>query len=349
MVNNLILIVGTRPNFIKLFPVCKQLDKQGVSYIIFNTNQHYSKELNNVFEQQFDLNKIFSIQTTKDNKIKRIQDIRQKFSSFINKRKQIGGIIVVGDVDSSYACALAITNTNIPLIHIESGLRSFDYGMHEELNRITIDSLSNILFAHCKEAVINLQKEGITKNVFMVGNIMVDCLEMFRKKIESSIPIYKDHLVVTLHRPENVDGDKLFILVQKLIKLSKKYKVLFPVHPRTRERLATLKLIKGLETNLTLIPPLSYLKFMTEVFNCRAVITDSGGIQEETSYLGIPCFTVRKNTERNITIEEGTNKLIKLHEIDGISYNSYNRTETELPLWDGKTSKRIIKKLKELL
>jgi UDP-N-acetylglucosamine 2-epimerase (non-hydrolysing) len=266
--------------------------------------------------------------------------------------------IVVGDVNATVACALVCAKLQIPLIHLEAGLRSFDRSMPEEINRIVTDSISDLLLTPSADADQNLLKEGIDPaKIKLVGNIMIDTLELLRPLIlqQPAVidPILEDYLLLTLHRPSNVDSKSILSnIVDKIVSIAKNTNIIFPLHPRTKKQLEDFNLLSKLESssNIKILPPLSYLQFMSLVFNSKAVITDSGGIQEETSYLGIPCLTLRENTERPITISLGTNQLVtadnlesKLEEVlkaGKISVGS-------IPFWDAKTSERILDVLKQ--
>ena len=335
----LVLVAGARPNFMKLMPICRELDNNNRSYTIFNSMQHYDANLNSIFIEQFGIKNIISISSNKVNKVKQIQDIIFKFNKFLSSISGTTEVIVVGDVDTSCFCALAASRLRIPVLHIESGLRSFDITMPEERNRITIDHLSYFNFAHSKDSIENLANEGIVSGVENVGNIMIDTLCILKDKIQETKAQYKKDIIVTFHRPENVDNiDSILNILNQLALLAERYSILFPVHPRTKK--SWPELFNNYST-ITFIDPLGYLEFMSEVNCCKAVITDSGGIQEETSYLGIPCFTVRQSTERPITIELGTNKLIEIMDIGSIEVGP--RIVTNIPLWDGHTSERICK------
>jgi UDP-N-acetylglucosamine 2-epimerase (non-hydrolysing) len=285
-------------------------------------------------------------------------------------------VIVVGDVNSTIACTLAATKVTYdlphhspftihhsrglrPLVaHLEAGLRSFDRTMPEEINRLVTDSLSDILWTPSPDGDENLKREGISEDkIIRVGNIMIDSLEMFREKIEKKA-VYKEfglkkheYGLITLHRPSNVDEQKKIKTLCKLIcRIADKIPLIFPIHPRTRKNLINYGLINVLNGcgNIVLLEPLSYVRFMNLVFNCCLVITDSGGIQEETSYLGIPCLTLRPNTERPVTIIQGTNQLCEISDIvmkvDKILSNNIC-LGPQIEFWDGKTAARIVESI----
>ena len=358
-----ILVVGARPNFMKAAPLCKEFEDNNVDYIIYHSGQHYDFELSRIFEEEFSLNpkRIHHQVREEDNAIKNIQETILAFKNFLAlpkfaKRKDSLRVIVFGDVNTSCACALAAKQAGITLIHMEAGLRSFDITMPEELNRITIDNLSDYLFTTSFGADENLMTEGIYENVSMCGNLMIDTLKKFQEltkfqKISDAININgekKKLIVVTLHRPSNVDNhSRLCEIIEQLQTLSRSYNVVIPMHPRLRKQIREFALIDRFK-DLHIADPLGYLNFLTLLQNASVVITDSGGIQEETTYLKIPCLTVRKSTERPITIELGTNQLVEPKDICTAIINLNKRKPPLIPpLWDGMAAKRIFGKLKE--
>jgi UDP-N-acetylglucosamine 2-epimerase (non-hydrolysing) len=292
-------------------------------------------------------------------------------------------VIVVGDVNSTMACTIAAvkisyksaqlkSNSMGPtgglnsldldrpyVAHLEAGLRSFDRTMPEEINRLVTDALADILWTPSPDADDNLIREGTTsEKIQRVGNIMIDSLEMLRSSIEKQ-DAYSDlglnpgaYGLVTLHRPSNVDDPRIMTtLCHTLVRISQRVPLVFPVHPRTRKNMENLDLMSLLEKsdNLKLSGPINYIRFMNLVFNCRFALTDSGGLQEETTYLGIPCLTLRPNTERPITIEQGTNRLCILddfekHVDDLLSKNSSH--DCKIDLWDGQTAGRVVESIK---
>jgi UDP-N-acetylglucosamine 2-epimerase (non-hydrolysing) len=292
-------------------------------------------------------------------------------------------VVVVGDVNSSMAATLAAVKINYgstnaknsadqelsavsyelgrPLVgHLEAGLRSFDRTMPEEINRLVTDALADILWTPSADADENLTREGISKDkIQRVGNIMIDSLEMLRDKIQAQTTLndfslkLQEYGLVTLHRPSNVDNpETLKNLCTKLIEISKKAPLVFPIHPRTRKNAETFGLFAELEKaeHLLILEPLNYVRFMNLVFNCRFALTDSGGIQEETTYLGIPCVTLRPNTERPITVSQGTNRLSTLDDleetVDGMLTEKI-RPQCNIPLWDGNTAGRVVNSIKD--
>jgi UDP-N-acetylglucosamine 2-epimerase (non-hydrolysing) len=270
-------------------------------------------------------------------------------------------VIVVGDVNSTMAATLAAAKLGVRVAHLEAGLRSFDREMPEELNRLVTDALADILWTPSPDADRNLRREGVApEKIRRVGNIMIDSLEMMRTKIEKQ-NAYRDfglqpgsYGIVTMHRPSNVDNPAVLKkLCRILAQIAKRTALVFPIHPRTRRNMEENGFLYSLKSNCSLhLPePLPYVRFMNLVFNCAFVITDSGGIQEETSYLGIPCLTVRENTERPITVTRGTNRLCGLddlkQETEAILQGKVRKPK-KIALWDGRTAARIVSHLDEL-
>lgn len=342
------LFVGARPNFMKAAPLCKQFCGDLFPFKLFHSGQHYDVNLSSVFQDQLHLGQSVAMGCEiKDNAIKNIEEIALKTRKILlDNIEEIRCVVVFGDVLTTYAVTLAASHLELPIAHVEAGLRSFDINMPEELTRISVDHMSKFLFCPSQDAVDNLANEGITENVHMVGNIMIDCLINSRKEIaEADVKIPdKKYLVVTFHRPENIDDLKRFKeICCQLVLLSSKYRIVFPVHPRTlkimeeQDILGTFK-----DCDISLCSPMGYFQFMKLVMGAKAVITDSGGIQEETTYLSIPCFTVRNNTERPITIKLGSNQLVSYKNILSRILNMPDFTSSIIPpRWDGRTARRI--------
>jgi len=271
-------------------------------------------------------------------------------------------VIVVGDVNSTVACTLTAVKRGIPVAHLEAGLRSFDRSMPEEINRIVTDSIAHLLWTPSADGDENLLREGVpAARIERVGNVMIDSLELIRSKVSANQfwrtfnLREKSYGVATFHRPGNVDSNEsLTLLVDALMQSAELLPLVLPLHPRTRSRLQSFGLYDALasQRNLIITEPLSYRDFISLVFASRLVVTDSGGLQEETTYLGIPCLTVRPNTERPITITHGTNRLCSL---ESLALDIRHRLEEapreppRIPLWDGQTASRVVDSVRRFL
>lgn len=352
-------IAGARPNFMKIAPLMKEMKKyQQIKAILVHTGQHYDYGMSQTFFRELKISKPkYNLKIGSDSHIRQTARIMEKLEPIFLKEKP-NLVIVVGDVNSTLAGALTAAKLCIPIAHVEAGLRSFDMSMPEEINRRLVDHISSFLFVTEPSGVKNLLKEGISrKKIYLVGNIMIDTLKQFRPKIKDSKILKKlnlrkkNYAVLTLHRPSNVDNLKsLGYFLNIFTKIQDKIKIVFPIHPRTKK---ILELENRKSQNLGIINPLSYLDFIALVHQSRFVLTDSGGIQEETTFLGIPCLTLRKNTERPITIIQGTNILCGnkekiLKEVDKILKEKYKKTRVP-KFWDGKTAKRIVKIINEAI
>lgn len=354
----IVSVVGTRPNFIKIAPLINEMKKHSeIKHILVHTGQHYDKEMSKFFFDDLEIPKPdinLGIGSASD--IAQTAKIMLEFEKVALKEKP-DLVIVVGDVNSTLAAALAALKCNVKVAHVESGLRSFDRTMPEELNRILTDHISDFLFTTEESANKNLASEGIDKSkVFFVGNVMIDSLlshkdKSKKSKILSKLNIKrKEYAVLTLHRPSNVDNKKsLEHIIGILNKIQQKIRIVFPVHPRTLKNITKFRLGKKLKNqkNIIITEPLGYLDFLALMSNSRFVLTDSGGIQEETTVLGIPCITMRNNTERPITVEQGTNVLVSTdrYKIIGASNKLLKRINFKAkipPFWDGKAAKRIV-------
>ncbi len=352
------LIAAARPNFMKIAPLYHALCKKNwADPKIIHTGQHYDLNMSDDFFNDLNLPEphihLGIGSGTHAEQTGRVMIAYEKI--LLNKRPDL--TIVVGDVNSTLAATLAATKLGVKVAHLEAGLRAYDRSMPEEINRVVTDSLADILWTPSPDADENLKKEGISSDkIQRVGNIMIDSIEMLRPRIEKEPEWQKLKLkrnsygLVTLHRPANVDSaDKLKTLCKALLQIADKEPLVFPAHPRTMKNLKKFKLLKLIKPSphILLISPLSYIPFMNLVFNCRFVITDSGGIQEETTYLGIPCLTVRPHTERPITITQGTNKLTKPKDLNKQVEAILNkkREKCKIKFWDGKTAKRIVETL----
>ena len=348
----IVYVVGTRPNFVKTAPVIAALRERHPDgrHAIVHTGQHYDRLMSEVFLEELGVpapdhmlevgSGSHAAQTART--MERLEPV------LLEERPDL--VMVPGDVNSTLAAALTAVKMGIPVAHVESGLRSFDMTMPEEVNRIVADRFAKWLFLHSDEASENLRAEGIAdERMHMVGNTMIDSLVALEDRIRAAGSAARlgvepgSYALVTLHRPALVDGPLLGETVTQLTALAQQMPVVFPVHPRTR------KMMEGLEPDtpgLHLIDPLGYIDFLSLVADAGAVLTDSGGIQEETTYLGIPCFTLRDNTERPVTIRAGTNTLLGLDPSAiadipaALAERTSDRPEPP-PLWDGKASERV--------
>ena len=353
--NKILICVGTRPNFIKVTRFKKLAPKFNLEIKLLHTGQHFDHQMSKVFFDDLKLEKPdIYLDAKADTQIEMMAEIMVKFEKELtNHNPDI--VLVPGDVNSSTACALVASRNGIKVGHIESGLRSFDRTMPEEINRILIDDLSDFFFVTEKSGIEHLNKEGKEKNkIHMVGNTMIDSLVNFKDTIEiskilSTINCPDDYGIMTFHRPSNVDRkETLTELVNTIEKCCINLPMVLPLHPRTQKSLIQHNLWDKFKSikNLIFTESLGYLDFMKLVSNSKIVITDSGGIQEETTFLQIPCITVRENTERPITIEMGNNELIQLNRelISKRMVEKLNNTEKgEIPpLWDGYATERIL-------
>lgn len=317
MTREIVCVVGARPNFMKMAPVLHGLRAYPeLSAYLVHTGQHYDEEMSRVFFGELNLPKPDrDLEVGSDSHARQTARIMTRFDEVAEERKP-SLVLVVGDVNSTLACSLVAVKRGIPVAHVEAGLRSRDRSMPEEINRLVTDAVSDLFFATSPDAVDNLVAEGIPRSkVHLVGNPMIDTLRLHlpaaraRRAADHFGLAEGSFALVTLHRPSNVDQpDLLRRIVEALEALSKRIPVLFPVHPRTRARIADLGISPG--ASLKLCDPLGYVEFLSLQASARFVLTDSGGIQEETTALGVPCLTLRANTERPITISEGTNRLL---------------------------------------
>ena len=355
------LIAAARPNFMKIAPLYHALKACGWAVpILIHTGQHYDANMSDAFFIDLALpNPDYHLGVGSGSHAEQSAGVMIAYERICTQTSP-DWVIVVGDVNSSMACAITAKKCHLRLAHLEAGLRSRDLTMPEEINRIITDSISDLLWTPSVDADENLLAEGIAQeNIKFVGNIMIDSYELQRTKIAAyplqlPFPLPQQYGVVTLHRPINVDTrESLKLLVHELTRIASELALVFPVHPRTRERLLGFALWEQMQQtpNIHLISPLSYIPFMKLVQNASLVITDSGGIQEETTYLNIPCLTVRESTERPITITQGTNHLVKVSELS-------SQTEQVLagnwqqgkcpPFWDGHTAQRVVNSLNDL-
>lgn len=308
-------VVGARPNFMKTAPVHRAIDnREGIRQTLVHTGQHYDFNMSDVFFQQLGLPAPdVNLQVGSGSHAQQTAEIIRKFELVILERKP-DLVLVYGDVNSTVAAGLVCAKLLVPLGHVEAGLRSFDRTMPEELNRLLTDQLADLLFTPSADGNRNLEREGIAPGkVHLVGNVMIDTLVRMlptaKQQIARDLP--GSYALVTLHRPGNVDDLPWLTQILGVLRdISTRLPVLFPVHPRTRQRLAEAGVKPDGRGELRLLDPLPYLDFLGLQTRATVVITDSGGIQEETTFLGVPCLTVRENTERPITVEVGTNTMV---------------------------------------
>lgn len=358
---NIHLVAAARPNFMKVAPLYHALKNEPWSDpVIVHTGQHYDLNMSDVFFRDLSLPEPqIHLGVGSGSHAEQTGQVMIAYEKVLMADRP-DLVVVVGDVNSTAACTLTGVKLGVPVAHLEAGLRSFDRRMPEEINRLVTDALADILWTPSQDGDDNLFREGVPQSkVHRVGNIMIDSLEMVREKIQAENTVadlgleIKRYAVVTLHRPSNVDApDKLRELCETLTAISKKIPLVFPVHPRTRKNIQKSGLNGSLSVGrrLLLLEPLSYRRFMNLVFNCRLAITDSGGIQEETTYLGIPCLTLRPNTERPITITRGTNHLCEtqylLRRVEK-ALSLPEQTPPQIELWDGHAADRIVRSVKD--
>jgi UDP-N-acetylglucosamine 2-epimerase (non-hydrolysing) len=351
--STIVHVVGARPNFVKMAPVIQALDRRSVfNQVVVHTGQHYdSKMSDNVLaDLEFPEVDIFLGVGSGTHGVQTAKVLSAFEKVLIDVDPDV--VLVAGDVNSTLACALAASKLGIAIAHLEAGLRSFDWSMPEEVNRVLTDRLADVLFAHSPEATENLKAEGICPGkVYNVGNTMIDSLRRAEKRareLEAWASLGFDersYILVTLHRPSNVDdADRLRAIVSGLVQLSEHAPVVFPIHPRTRARLAEDGGLAQLEeAGVACIEPVAYLEFLSLQAGAGAIVTDSGGVQEEASALGVSCYTFRPNTERPITLTHGTNVLLgdDPAEIADVRPSPHPPTPCAIPLWDGHAGDRV--------
>jgi len=358
------IVAGARPNFMKIAPIIKAIEKakacgSSLEFRLIHTGQHYDQDMSGSFIEQLgipapDIN----LRVGSGTQTEQTARIMTGYERVLIERKS-DACVVVGDVTSTMACAITAQKCQVPVAHVEGGLRSGDWTMPEEINRVVTDSITNWFFTTSQFANENLHKNGVEKErVFFVGNTMIDTLLEYMPKFHKP-PIWdelhlrnREYFVITLHRPNNVDeGKKLLSLLSEIVRCSQGRQIVFPVHPRTVKTLAQLG---SLPPGLHIANPLGYLEFNYLVMSALAVVTDSGGITEEATVMGVPCMTMRDSTERPETITLGTNELVGT---DPLKLEPYvkrlfaGRWKKGIipPLWDGKASERIVSHLNKLL
>ncbi len=340
-------IVGARPNFMKVAPVRLALAHlPGVSQTLVHTGQHYDLNMSDIFFQQLEIPRPdVNLEVGSGSHTEQTANIMTRLEPVVIERSP-DVVLVYGDVNSTMAGALVCAKLLVPVGHVEAGLRSHDRTMPEEINRVLTDQVSDLLFTPSTDGAENLMREGISGDkIHFVGNVMIDtlvrCLPLCRDPRRTGFP--DNYVLVTLHRPSNVDAPEMFFnILQTLNDIGRRIPVIFPVHPRARKNLGTAGTWRGIR----FLDPIGYIEFLSLQKHARVVITDSGGIQEETTFLGIPCLTLRENTERPVTVTMGTNVLIGrdpariLSEVEQILADRTKGTHVP-PLWDGYAGERI--------
>lgn len=353
------LIAAARPNFMKVAPLYHRLRQQDwCQPVLIHTGQHYDPEMSDIFFRDLGLpDPDVHLGVGGGSHAEQTAKVMSAFEALL-VRQPPDLVVVVGDVNATVACALTAKKLNLGVAHVEAGLRSRDRSMPEEINRIVTDAISDLLLTPSSDADRNLLAEGVPAAcIHQVGNIMIDSLltvlPLLRQRAHPFPQVVgHDYAVVTFHRPANVDNpENLCKLVDELCALGQSLPIVFPVHPRTRARLERDRLLEklGSATGIILSEPLGYADFIRCVVDAALVVTDSGGLQEETTYLGIPCLTVRSTTERPITVEAGTNRLIGIGDIAQAAGNRIGRQKGRcaIPLWDGKTADRTVAVLRD--
>lgn len=362
----ILLVAGARPNFMKIAPIIRQLRAKGnesntdnLSWKLVHTGQHYDYDMSKVFFEDFSIPEPdYFLNVGSWSHAQQTAKIMVAFEKVCLEEKP-DIVMVVGDVNSTLSSSITSKKLNIKVAHVEAGLRSGDMTMPEEINRIVTDSISDFLFVTEKSGIDNLMKEGKKEEqLFFVGNTMIDTLLYSLEKLKRmKLPGINGskYAIVTLHRPSNVDNkEKLKGILTALMEISRDMDIYFPIHPRTEKNINNYGLTNLIEdSNIKTMPPQSYFKFLALWKDASLVLTDSGGLQEETTALGIPCFTIRDNTERPVTIKEGTNKLVgakreKIMDAYSTFKNSVSKKRRIPEFWDGKAAERIVDVLYKL-
>jgi UDP-N-acetylglucosamine 2-epimerase (non-hydrolysing) len=353
----LVNVVGARPNLMKIAPLMEAWAKRpGVEALLVHTGQHYDANMSELFFHELgipepDLN----LEVGSASHAVQTAEIMRAFEPVVQSQRP-DAVLVVGDVNSTIACGLVAVKLGVRLVHVEAGLRSFDRTMPEEINRVLTDAISDVLFCTEESGVRNLRREGVApERIHLVGNVMIDTLVRHRAKADRSGVLAalglapRRYAVLTLHRPANVDDPGVLgRLLDALEAIHRDLAIVFPVHPRTRQKLAAFGFSARLAAmrELRLVEPLGYLDFLKLMAEARLVLTDSGGIQEETTILGVPCLTLRENTERPATVECGTNRLVGRDPARILAAWQEIRSAAPAParvppLWDGRAAERI--------
>ena len=354
-IKKLYILIGTRPNFIKITQFKKWAPQFGFDIKLIHTGQHFDVKMADVFFQELNIQPDYFLEIPQTNQVNQIANVMVGLEKLMLKIGLPDLMIVPGDVNSTLAGAVFANKMGIKLAHLESGLRSNDREMPEEHNRVLTDHLSDFLFITEQSGLDTIERENIKGKPYLVGNTMIDTMVAFEEQIESStilerLAVNKPFIPVTIHRPSNVDNieglEKLLALFQSL---SSKYQLLFPIHPRTKKKMEEFGLTQQFNEiiGLKFLDPLGYFDFQKLVKSAALVLTDSGGIQEETTFRQVPCITLRQNTERPSTCEIGTNTLMDfevmpiLEKINSIENGTYKKGKVP-PFWDGMATKRIL-------
>ncbi len=358
----ILCVVGARPNFMKIAPIMVAMkDHQALQPILVHTGQHYDNAMNHQFFADLGIPEPdVNLEVGSGTHAEQTAEVMKRFEPVVD-REQPHAVLVVGDVNSTIACALVASKKNVPVIHVEAGLRSFDRAMPEEINRILTDQISDLLFTTERLAGENLLREGIRGDrIHFVGNVMIDTLHHNLARAIPAKRIFEEagapqrflsgaYAALTLHRPSNVDHlETLQSLLETITMIGERIPVAFPLHPRTRSRIESFGLSALLEnSNLLILPPLGYLQMLGLMKDAKLFLTDSGGVQEETTALGIPCITLRENTERTITVDAGSNTIVgtdrkKILEAFEDILSSGGKAGKIPEYWDGHAAERIV-------
>lgn len=354
------LVAGARPNFMKIAPLWHALkDASWCEPKIIHTGQHSDINMSDWFFRDLQLPAPHGYLRAQTGSHAKVTGSTMMAYEAYCQAERPAWTVVVGDVDSTIACAIAAKKLGIPVAHLEAGLRSFDRTMPEEMNRIVTDGLSDMLWTPSADADANLAREGISaERIKLVGNIMIDSLVMVQSKMEMvdlgeivGDPVPAAYALLTLHRPSNVDNrEHLTRIFSVLAEVPREYPLYFPVHPRTRRSIEAFEL-GGLlnRCGVILLEPQPYVHFLALMRRAAFILTDSGGVQEESSYMGVPCLTLRNNTERPVTVTEGTNRLTNLDRLaaDIADATKRPRKPATIPYWDGNTAARVAASLKQ--
>jgi UDP-N-acetylglucosamine 2-epimerase (non-hydrolysing) len=365
--SGILCIVGARPNFMKIAPIMQALraGPTPISAKIVHTGQHYDTAMNKQFFEDLGIpHPDINLDVGSGSHAVQTAEVMRRFEPVLDQ-EQPAAILVVGDVNSTIACALVASKKGIAVIHVEAGLRSFDRGMPEEINRVLTDQISDLLYTTERAALTNLSREGIDPaRVHFVGNVMIDTLHHNLTKAipaaetlaATGIDLAQGYAVLTLHRPSNVDDEAtLRNLLETVNLISQKVPVVFPLHPRTKGRIEHFKLDRLLAAGkIFILPPIGYLHMLGLMREAKLVLTDSGGIQEETTALGVPCLTLRNNTERPITVDQGTNLIVgqsraKILTATEDILASGGKAGRVPEYWDGHAAERIAEHLRTWL